>query len=114
MPSAYRILPGLAAVLLLFVAQTATATGGLPGIDADVLAPQPAPPAVGDAVTLQSNGTSLGQAIERVRRKYPGGRIISADTRRSGNREVHIIKVLTRDNTVKTERIAGRRLNNGG
>ena len=67
-----------------------------------------------DATVRQSNGPSLSDAIERVRRKYPGGRIIDANTRRSGNREVHVIKVLTRDNKVRTERINGRRLNNRG
>lgn len=54
----------------------------------------------------QNNCTSLGDAVERVRRQY-NGRIVSAETRVSGNREVHYIKVLTEDGKVKTVRIPG-------
>lgn len=54
----------------------------------------------------QKNCLSLGEAVARVRRQY-NGRIVSAETRRSGNREVHHIKVLTEDGKVKTERIPG-------
>ncbi|MDX1482288.1 MAG: PepSY domain-containing protein [Woeseiaceae bacterium] len=67
-----------------------------------------------NASVLQSNGPSLSEAIERVRRKYPGGRIIDAKTVKRGNREVHEIKVLTSDNKVRTERVNGRRTNNRG
>lgn len=49
---------------------------------------------------------SLSEAVAMVRRKY-GGRVVSAETRVSGNREVHIIKVLTEDGRVITERIPG-------
>ncbi|MEX0977005.1 MAG: hypothetical protein WDZ50_07905 [Woeseia sp.] len=56
----------------------------------------------------QSNGPSLGEAVEQVRRQYNNGRIVSAETRMSGNREMHVIKVLTDDGKVKTERIPGR------
>ncbi len=42
-----------------------------------------------------------------VRRKYRG-RIVSAETHVSGNHEVHVIKVLTEDGKVVTERIRGR------
>lgn len=58
----------------------------------------------------QSGGPSLGEAVERVRRQY-NGRIVSAETRVSGNREVHVIKVLTEDGKVKTVRIPGRTRN---
>lgn len=54
----------------------------------------------------QANCTSLGEAVERVRRQY-NGRIVSAETRVSGNREVHHVKVLTEDGKVKTVRIPG-------
>ena len=64
-----------------------------------------------DASPAQSNGVSLSEAVQQVRRQY-GGQILSAETTRSGNREVHVIKVLTSDNKVKTVRINGRRLNN--
>ena len=55
----------------------------------------------------QSNGPSLSEAVEMVRRQYKW-RIVSAETKISGNREVHHIKVLTEDGKVKTVRIQGR------
>jgi translation initiation factor IF-1 len=58
-------------------------------------------------MVAQSGGPSLGEAVGRVRRQY-NGRIVSAETRVSGNREVHVIKVLTEDGKVITERIPGR------
>ena len=54
----------------------------------------------------QGNCPSLSEAVERVRRQH-NGRIVSAETRVSGNREVHYVKVLTEDGKVKTERIPG-------
>ena len=67
----------------------------------------PAPPALD---SFQRGGMTLSQAVEQVRRQY-GGQIVSAETRVSGNRETHIIKVLTQDGKVKTVRVPGRRLN---
>lgn len=61
----------------------------------------------------QSDGVSLSQAVEQVRRQY-NGRIVSAETRRSGKREVHHIKVLTEDGKVKTVKVQGRRLDPKG
>ena len=55
----------------------------------------------------QSNGPTLSEAVEMVKRQYKG-RIVSAETRTSGGREVHHIKVLTEDGKVKTVRIQGR------
>ena len=55
----------------------------------------------------QNDGPSLSEAVEQVRRQY-NGRIVSAETRISGNREVHYVKVLTEDGKVKTVRINGR------
>lgn len=70
-------------------------------------------PALVDAEALQSNGgPSLSQAVAQVQRQY-GGRVLDAKTQRRGNRELHVIKILTRDNKVKTVRINGRRLNRG-
>ena len=57
-------------------------------------------------VFAQRNCPTLSEAVEQVRRQY-NGRIVSAETRRSGNREVHNIKVLTEDGKVKTIRING-------
>lgn len=56
---------------------------------------------------VQNDGPSLSEAVEQVRRQYQG-RIVSAETQLRGNREVHVIKVLTEDGKVKTVRISGR------
>lgn len=68
---------------------------------------------VTDLRMAQSDGMTLNQAVEQVRRQY-NGRIVSAETKRSGNREVHHIKVLTEDGKVKTVRIQGRSLGGKG
>ena len=54
----------------------------------------------------QSNCLSLSEAVERARRQY-NGRVVSAETRVSGKREVHHIKVLTEDGKVKTVTVPG-------
>jgi hypothetical protein len=65
------------------------------------------------ALTLaQSDGPTLDQAVEQVRREY-NGRIVSAETKVRGNREIHYIKVLTEDGKVKTVTVPGRTLGNG-
>jgi uncharacterized membrane protein YkoI len=56
----------------------------------------------------QSNGMSLSEAIESVRSRT-GGKVVSAETRVQGGREVHHIKVLTKDGKVKTHKVNGRR-----
>lgn len=92
----------LAAVLVTALAQPCAASAGaVADLDGEL------PVA---AEVLQSGGPSLSEAVEQVRRQY-GGRIISAETRRRSNREVHHIKVLTRENKVKTVKVNGRRLN---
>ena len=58
--------------------------------------------------TLQSGGMTLAQAIESVRRRT-GGKVVSAETRVQGGREVHHIKVLTKDGKVKTHKVNGRK-----
>ena len=58
-------------------------------------------------LVAQSDGPSLGEAVEQVRRQY-NGRIVSAETRIRGKREVHYIKVLTEDGKVKTVQVQGR------
>ena len=55
-----------------------------------------------------SGGKSLSEAVEQVRRQTQG-QILSAETRVSGNREVHHIKVLTKDGKVRTHKVQGRR-----
>jgi len=61
---------------------------------------------VADKEALQSGCVSLSQAVQQVRRQY-NGQIVSAETTVRGNRETHIIKVLTQDGKVKTVRVAG-------
>jgi len=57
--------------------------------------------------TYQGGGVTLSQAVQQVRRQYKG-QIVSAVTQVNGNRETHVIKVLTQDGKVKTVRVAGR------
>lgn len=59
--------------------------------------------------TTQSNGMSLSQAVDSVRRQGNVDRVISANTRVSGGREVHYIKVLTKDGKVRTHKVNGRK-----
>ncbi|MCH7822615.1 MAG: hypothetical protein IIA07_11405 [Proteobacteria bacterium] len=59
-------------------------------------------------IAQKSGGMSLSEAIESVRRKT-NGRIVRAETKVSGGREVHHIKVLTKDGKVKTHKVPGRR-----
>jgi hypothetical protein len=78
-----------------------------------IAAPVPAadrpdnPASVDRYLVAQNDGPSLNEAVEQVRRQY-NGRIVSAETRMNGNREMHYIKVLTEDGKVKTVRIPGR------
>lgn len=57
----------------------------------------------------QGGGLTLKQAVQQVRRQY-NGRIVSAETKVSGGRETHVIKVLTDDGKVKTVRVPGQRV----
>jgi uncharacterized membrane protein YkoI len=59
-------------------------------------------------VVAQSDGVSLSEAIEQVR-KRTGGRVVSAETKVQNGREVHHIKVLTKDGKVRTHKVNGRR-----
>jgi hypothetical protein len=59
-------------------------------------------------IAQNNGGKSLSEAVEQVRRQTDG-KILSAETRVSGNREVHHIKVLTKDGKVKTHKVQGRR-----
>jgi aspartate-semialdehyde dehydrogenase len=68
---------------------------------------------VGTMLRVVQGGMTLDQAVEQVRQQY-NGRIVSAETKISGNREVHYIKVLTEDGKVKTIRVPGRTLGNSG
>lgn len=59
-------------------------------------------------VTQNNGGKSLAEAIDQVRRQTKG-RVLSAETKVKGNREVHHIKVLTKDGKVKTHKVQGRK-----
>ncbi len=59
----------------------------------------------------QGGGMSLSDAIESVRRGGNVKQVISAETKVSGGREVHHIKVLTKDGKVQTHKVQGRKLN---
>ena len=61
---------------------------------------------------VQDAGMTLSEAVESVRRSTDG-RIVSAETKTKNGREVHHVKVLTKDGKVKTHKIAGRKLSNG-
>jgi hypothetical protein len=61
-----------------------------------------------DLRVAQGGGMTLDQAIESVRRRGDVDRILSAETRRDGDRETHYIRYLTKDGKVKTEKIRGR------
>ena len=65
-------------------------------------------PDVLPAQVFQGNGMTLEQAVAKVRRQY-NGQIVSAETRVRGGQEIHVIRVLTSDGTVKTVEIPGRR-----
>ena len=60
-------------------------------------------------VAQGNGGKTLSEAVEQVRRQT-GGRILNAETRVEGNREMHYIKVLTDDGKVKTHKVRGRKL----
>jgi hypothetical protein len=59
---------------------------------------------------VAKDGMSLDEAIESVRRRGDVDRILSAETRRDGDRETHHIRYLTKDGKVKTAKIRGRSL----
>lgn len=50
---------------------------------------------------------SLSQAVSRARSQNPGGRVISAETKRRGNRVTHVVKILTSDGKVRTRSFPG-------
>jgi len=60
-----------------------------------------------DLRIAQSNGPTLSEAVEMVKRQCKC-RIVDARTKTSGGREVHVIKFMTNDGTIKTRQISGR------
>ena len=94
----------LSTLLLISIVLAASAQGFAMQIERSYAQQFPAPA----MSVMQNNGLTLSQAVEQVRRKY-NGRIVSAETKCNGGREVHEIKVLTPDGKVKTERVPGKR-----
>lgn len=94
----------LSTLLLISIALAASAKGFAMQVESSE-AQQITPPPTAE---MQSNGLTLSQAVEQVRRQY-NGRIVSAETERNGDRETHVIKVLTEDGKVKTVRVPGKR-----
>lgn len=101
-----HVLVGALCALLIMPAHARVA-------DRDSLSAAP-PAAAGDvpeAHTVQNGCVSLSEAVEQVRRRSDVERVISAETRVSQGREVHYIRVMTRDGKVRTERVNGCRRN---
>ena len=94
----------LLTTLLISIALTASGQG-IAAQRVEIIANQSQSPTLS---AMQSSGVTLSQAVEQVRRQY-NGRILSAVTQVGGDRETHVIKVLTEDGTVKTVRVAGKR-----
>ena len=59
----------------------------------------------------QQNGMTLSEAVESVRRRGDVERVISAETHNSNGREVHHIRVMTKDGKVTTFKIGGHQRN---
>lgn len=57
-------------------------------------------------VVAQANAMSLSEAVNKVRRDT-GGKVLSARTEIRNNRQVHIIKVLTKDGKVRYVQVNG-------
>lgn len=93
--------------LLRAAALAVVMSGAAASLAAEAPGEQRARTVDGDRLLLaQADCTSLNEAVERVRRQY-NGRIVSAETRIRGRREVHHIKVLTEAGKVKTVTVPG-------
>ena len=94
---------------LLFVVAAACLPGRAAAFDLEQVLKEQHVQYQGDAEyrVVQSDGMTLSQATESIRNRT-GGKILSAETRVQGGREVHHIKVL-KDGKVKTYKVNGRR-----
>ncbi len=106
-----RLLPLLACCLLLALTPVSASAYDLEDALRDLAGQQDEGTKRELRVAQKNGGKSLSEAIEQVRRQT-NGRILSAETRMSGNREMHHIKVLTKDGKVKTHKIRGRKRGN--
>ncbi len=63
-----------------------------------------------ELAVAQRDGMSLSEATAMVRRSLQSGdRIVGAETKVQGGREVHHIKILRKDGRVQIRRVNGRR-----
>ncbi len=53
-----------------------------------------------------ANAMTLSQAVNKVRRDT-GGKVLSARTEIRNNRQIHVVKVLTKDGKVRYVQVAG-------
>ncbi len=65
---------------------------------------------VEQSLTVAQDGMSLSQAVDSVRRRGNVERIVSAQTKVEGDREVHHIRYMTKDGKVRTAKVRGRRV----
>lgn len=97
----------LATLLVVLGAMTASlATAAPPGARA---AARPMTAAPAGIVVAKNGGMTLEKAIRQVQRQF-GGRIVSAHTELRNGQEIHVIKVLTENGTVRTVSVPGRHL----
>lgn len=59
----------------------------------------------------QRGGMTLSEAVESVRQRDDVERVISAETKMSGGREVHYIRVMTKDGKIRTHKVQGQSRN---
>lgn len=107
------MMKSFATILLLVIALGSGPRATAGSYEIGDLLEQIAQAAVGDGERerelklAQSDGPTLSQAIEMVKRQCRC-RILNAETKLRGKREVHHIKFLTEDGKVKTRKINGR------
>ena len=51
-----------------------------------------------------AQGADLDRAVSKIRKKT-GGRVLSAETKRGNGKDVHVIRILTKDGKVKRHRV---------
>ena len=63
-----------------------------------------------DMAMAQRDGMSLSEATAMVRRSLkPGDRIVKAETKVQGGREVHHFRIVTKEGRVRNRTVNGRR-----
>jgi hypothetical protein len=96
-----HLLPALLCLLLAVPAAARTTdAGSQPGIE-------PAFP-LPEGSIAQRDGMTLSEAVESVRRRGDVERVISAETHVNNGREMHHIRVMTKDGKITTFKIGGR------